>query len=685
MSGRGTSPAVRGATAVGLVLCAAAGVVAVRGLPTGAEPPAGSTLRGAVVDERGRGVEGATVRLGSGADVRTDATGRFSAQVDGGARLVRVEAPGHLPRTQAVEPGVVAEVPLTLAAGSTVSLRFGGDVMFGRRYLDRDEDGDRSDGALAPDASAADHAALLEHVEPLLADADLTVVNLETPLLQEPYVDPTAPRPPDLHPTKEFVFASAPASVAALRRTGVDLVSLGNNHVLDALGAGLDATIDALDRDGMPHFGAGRDADEAWAPAVVERRGQRFAYLACTTITGTEHAIPYVAAADRPGAAQCETRRLAREVQAARARADTVVVMLHGGEEYVAEQTELVRRLTSTAEQAGAALVVNGHPHVVGGVHVQGRTLVAESLGNLLFDQTVWPTFVSYLLRVDVRDGAPVAATVDPLQLEHEIPRPTVGSVAQVASRRAAGLLPGPVALQGPGAAYLPARPAPDRRTALALPAGAVERLPLGTWVDEVAGRAVRLGDDLLWTGHFEDLDTDPATSGAHQWAFGDNVRRTARAACGTGTGMELTRSPVSGDDVVLTPTHRQLATAGTRLSLLADVRSASPGATLELALFGDTRGGSLTTLRTAIPSGERDADSCERVRLDAVLPPGVVAVQPFVRLVPPGGVQRGAQLAVDDVLLVAWAADGASGRRYDVVEAAQGATELELRSDRTR
>jgi hypothetical protein len=65
-------------------------------------------------------------------------------------------------------------------------------------------------------------------------------------------------------------------------------------------------------------------------------------------------------------------------------------------------------------------------------------------------------------------------------------------------------------------------------------------------------------------------------------------------------------------------------------------------------------------------------------------VPPGVVAVQPFVRLVPPGLVQRGAELGVDDVLLVAWAADGASGRRYDVVEAPQEALALEVRSDRS-
>ena len=146
------------------------------------------------------------------------------------------------------------------------------------------------------------------------------MVNLETPVIEDPFVDPTGARRRDFHSTKEFVFASAPQSVEALLEVGVDLVSLGNNHVLDALGSGLADTLDALDRADMPHFGAGLTVDQAWAPALVERKGQRFAFLACTTITGTEHPVPYVAGPGQGGAAQCSTSRLEHEVRAARPR-----------------------------------------------------------------------------------------------------------------------------------------------------------------------------------------------------------------------------------------------------------------------------------------------------------------------------------------------------------------------------
>ncbi len=254
--------------------------------------------------------------------------------------------------------------------------------MFGRRYYDRNEDGNRRDGLLRAQANAGDHAELLRHVRPLLVDADLAVVNYETPILSNPWFDPTAPRPRNYHSTKELVFASAPESVQALKDSGVDLVSLGNNHVYDAQRPGLLQTLKVLDAAGMPRFGAGRTPDEAWAPALITRKGKTFAFLGCTTVTGTDQAVPYVANETQGGAARCTKERLGREVLAARQKADTVVVMIHGGQEYKAHQTDLVRGLSATAISAGSAIVVNSHPHVVGGITTAGGGLLADGAAS---------------------------------------------------------------------------------------------------------------------------------------------------------------------------------------------------------------------------------------------------------------------------------------------------------------
>lgn len=390
-----------------------------------------------LVDEDGQALARLAVRV-DGRPVTADADGFVRTPMGGGPELVTVTAPDRLPRTQAVAPGVATVVRLTAADPGTVSVRFGGDVMFGRRFYDRDEDGDRSDGLLDTDPSVAEHAALLSEVRPLLEDADLTVVNLESALTERPWTDPTGPRPEGLHPTKDLVLTSAPESAEALVDSGVDAVSLGNDHVYDALAAGMDSTLTALDGAGLAHFGAGRTVDEAWAPAYLERRGQRLALLGCTTVTGAGEGIPHVAGPAQGGAAECSTERLDRAVRDARASADVVVVMVHGGVEYADRQADAVEQLSATATAAGAALVVDGHPHVVGGVSVTRTALIAETMGNLLSDQRIWPSSLSYLLRVDVRDGAPVQATVDPLLLEDYVPRPTVGLLADAAARRAA-------------------------------------------------------------------------------------------------------------------------------------------------------------------------------------------------------------------------------------------------------
>jgi poly-gamma-glutamate synthesis protein (capsule biosynthesis protein) len=663
--------------AVIVVILAATTVITTRPQQTAGST---ATLLARVVDEQGNPLARTLLRLGPDDKVMTDGDGRVRAPVRDRAQLITAAADGYLPRTQAIEPGVPTEIRLTSNAERTVSIRIGGDTMFGRRFYDRNGDGVRGDGHLAENASAADHAALLAPVRPLFEDADASVLNLETALIDSPWLDPTGPRSAEFHPTKQFVFASSPAVAPALQESGVDVVSLANSHIYDAAEPGLATTLSALDAAGVAWFGAGRTVDEAWAPAILERKGQRLAFLGCTTITGVGEPIRYVAENGHGGAAPCGMRRLEREVRNARARADVVVVMINGGEEYARQPTEVVRQLSSAAARAGATVVVNGHPHVVGGVGLEATTVLAESLGNLLFDQDVWPTFLSDLLRVDVRDGSAVLATVDPLFIEDYVPRPTVGILADAAARAATGTTPGsPARLQPPGGVLAAGAQSTPRVVDHAFEGGTVARLAPGWSVrdapDGTSYPAVRLGEDLLWTGTFEDMDTDPQTHGAHGWSLGPDASVTSRAACAGAVGVELRRGPVSTQDVLATPVHRQLVSPGSTISVLADVRDASPGATLELRWYPATEGPSSAVTTLPIPEGAFDEDSCAQVRIDATVPAGIIAAQPMVRLPPTFDVHLGAHLAVDNVQLVVWGAPGESGRRYDVVDVLQDVT----------
>ncbi|NLE81236.1 MAG: CapA family protein [Rhodococcus sp.] len=593
--------------------------------------------------------------------------------------LVSAHAADHLPRTQALAPGDAPRIVLTSRAEETMSLRFGGDVMFGRDFY---ESTDNEPALLDDNATAAGHADLLASIAPLLQDSDLSVVNLETPLIDDPYYDPDEPRPERFHPTKTSVFASATEAAQALRMSGVDVVSLANDHAFDALESGIDSTVTALDEAGVAHFGAGRNEDEAWSPAIVERGGETVAFVGCTTIDGEQNPIPYVADEGRAGAAECSTKKIEKAVADAAVQANTVVMMLHGGNEYERRQSPTVQRYSDVAARAGAAIVVGGHPHVSGGIRTVGSTVVAESTGTLVYDRPLWSSGPSQLLRVDVRLGKPVYASIDPLMLEDSHPVPVTGTLADSASRIAAGSVEGGARLDGTGAEITARQTMPTEQSTVQLQPGTPRRLASGWFVGQPQD-GVRVGTDLLWgSGRFDGQDTDPATNGPVLWDLGHAARTTSIAACadsrdrdpeGDGTtngkGLELVRSPKSTEDVYARPGRRIGVGEGQDLSLLADVRSASPGSTLELLWYDAFSGKSVSSASIRVPGTDVDRGNCTQVRMDVVVPPGVVATSPFVRLSPPENSLTGARLAVDDVRLVAWAPGGAAGRRFDTVE----------------
>lgn len=263
-----------------------------------------------------------------------------------------------------------------------------GDIMLGRGV-----------GALIGERGAAYPFAA---VRPLLAAADLRFGNLELPLTER-----------GVAADKDYVFRAPPGAVAALSAAGFTVLSLANNHALDYGPDGMLDTIAALDRAGIAHAGAGHTPEEAHRPALLAVKGVRLALLAYVnvpddSITGFQ-ARGTAAAAGRPGVAWGTAEAVRRDVAAAKGQADVVIVSLHSGFEYTASPNAVQRELAHAAVEAGAALVLGGHPHVLQGVEFYRGAPIIYSLGNFVFDlddadrrQPGLPSVLTVIFRVTI-------------------------------------------------------------------------------------------------------------------------------------------------------------------------------------------------------------------------------------------------------------------------------------------
>ena len=218
-------------------------------------------------------------------------------------------------------------------------------------------------------------AGVLDPIEPIFRQADLSVVNLETAVTTGG--SPTS---------KAFVFRAPASAFAALRGGGIDVASMANNHGLDYGETGLRDSLAAARRYRFPVVGIGLNAKQAYRPFRRTINGQRIAVIGATQVLDDELISAWTAGPGKPGLASAkDVPRLLQEVRAARKTSDTVVVFLHWGIELQqcpsTDQRTLARQLVA----AGADVVVGGHAHRVQGAGRMGKALVGYGLGNFVW------------------------------------------------------------------------------------------------------------------------------------------------------------------------------------------------------------------------------------------------------------------------------------------------------------
>ena len=213
---------------------------------------------------------------------------------------------------------------------------------------------------------------------------------------------------------KTYHFRSNPSRVENLKKLGVDLVLLANNHVFDYGTDALTDTLDTLAKAGIPEVGAGRNLEEAATPYYARINGRTIAYVAATKAEQYESAIHTQAATDtQPGVLACyDPSRFLEEIREADANSDFVVASVHWGLEYDEHYSDDQRALAEQMVAAGADAVIGSHTHCLQGINLIDGAPVFYSLGNFWFNEKpLYSGMARISLRVPEDRTQPVTLT----------------------------------------------------------------------------------------------------------------------------------------------------------------------------------------------------------------------------------------------------------------------------------
>jgi len=189
-------------------------------------------------------------------------------------------------------------------------------------------------------------------------NADITFVNLETPLLDK------------CPATNEgMIFCGTSRSIEGLQLIGADVVGIANNHTGNYGIKGIRETLMHIKVSGMMPVGLE-------GAIYLKSKGVEYAFLAFNDIEKQENGLDLA-----------DEKLIAEYIKRAKKYSDVVIVQFHWGTEYQSQPDERQKYLAHYSIDQGADLVVSNHPHWIQPVEIYKDKLIMYAHGNFIFDQ----------------------------------------------------------------------------------------------------------------------------------------------------------------------------------------------------------------------------------------------------------------------------------------------------------
>ena len=253
------------------------------------------------------------------------------------------------------------------------------------------------------------------------AEVDLRIINLETAIttVETHWLG------------KEIHYRMHPHNIDCLSVAGINGCALANNHVLDWGYEGLSETLRTLDAVGVKHAGAGNDAEDAAAPAVLNVPGKCRVLL--FSFGSTTSGIPrqWDATSVCPGVnllddlSETTASRIAAGMRQFQRPGDLLVASIHWGGNWgydiPPEQIAFAHRLI----EEGFSIVHGHSSHHVKAIEVFKGRLILYGCGDFLTDYEGISDYedfrndlaLMYFVEIDSSSGHLLSARLVPTQM----------------------------------------------------------------------------------------------------------------------------------------------------------------------------------------------------------------------------------------------------------------------------
>ncbi len=170
-----------------------------------------------------------------------------------------------------------------------------------------------------------------------------------------------------------------------LKALNIDAVSLANNHSCDCGVESMLKMIERLHYGGVQCIGAGKNNIEAMQPAVFEKDGETIAIVGCCKDDPYALGTLHFATATEGGLYRLDEKVIVPQIMELKRQYTFVAVVVHWGVEHMWLPENNDVAIAKKMIDAGADMIVGGHPHHIQPMVTYKKRPIYYSLGNFHF------------------------------------------------------------------------------------------------------------------------------------------------------------------------------------------------------------------------------------------------------------------------------------------------------------